>query len=338
MDKADFAFARKNRREVMNKKHKKLTIRSITTGGESASDDLSPNSPSNETAGNQGTPDAAVTAFPFREKEHNENSSKLCVSLDASHKLHGEIVNSRKRVALSEIDMNSTVEASQPTAFAVTLVNHTPLGTGAKVSIGACRKRPALCEIDKNVEIRDSFYPVNDKIARRDIISKLFNSRHQSIPQIVLDRTLGCTTSLFALGNPINSVLEKFNNSIGHESSDGSVEISDVTLAELKSRTKGINIKVPTNGNVNRNDNKVLPVPNKNTKQSQGIVEFAVQISSARGGRGFQNFFASRKQIQPPNKTASSYISEPEIQDSQKDSLSQLGETKGPTIDARRAV
>ncbi|MED6125373.1 hypothetical protein PIB30_067964 [Stylosanthes scabra] len=113
MDTPDSAFARKIRREILNQKRKKPRIKGIREGGESTSADLSSHSCSVETTSNQGTLDGTFAGTQFRKIEHMEKRPFQSVSLVASHKVLSEIVTSRKRAALTEIDMNSVVESPQ---------------------------------------------------------------------------------------------------------------------------------------------------------------------------------------------------------------------------------
>ncbi|MED6112330.1 hypothetical protein PIB30_060730 [Stylosanthes scabra] len=127
-------------------------------------------------------------------------------------------------------------------ASTVTLPNHYPRGSSAKGNIGASRKRLTLSKIDKNVEIGGFLRGVivlTDRTNKRERISKLFNSRNQPIPQIVLDGTVGCKISALALGDHSDDGPVQVNASPGPITSDGSIEIHNVTLAELRSRTKG---------------------------------------------------------------------------------------------------
>ncbi|MED6135936.1 hypothetical protein PIB30_051382 [Stylosanthes scabra] len=263
MDTPDSTHARMIRREILNQKRKKPRIKSISDGGESTNPNLPGHSHSVETPSNQGTLDGTVMTTQFRNTEHNEKRPLANVNLDSSHKVPGDILTTRKRAALAEIDMNSVVESSRTaeytrrarrkrianlfisrnqsmpetlcqmdenqqsfivkgllsgdfrhhknestisggsrgngTSSAVTLTNHNPRGPSGKGNIGASRNRPTLCEIDKEVEVGGSVCAVNDRTARRERMSKLFNSRNQSIPPIVLDKTVACSISAPAL-------------------------------------------------------------------------------------------------------------------------------------------
>ncbi|MED6196351.1 hypothetical protein PIB30_046704, partial [Stylosanthes scabra] len=231
-------------------------------GGESTNVDLSGHSRSIETPSNQGTLDGKVTATQFRNTEHNEKRPLAYVSLDSSHKVQGDILTTRKWAALAEIDMNSVVESARTAEY----TRRARRKRIANLFISRNQSMPeTLCQMDENQQsfivkglLSGDFrhhknastisggsggkwyiFRINDRTARRERMSKLFNSRNQSIPSIVLDKTVACSISAPALKDHSDNGLLRINEKPKPITSDGSLGISDVTLAELKSRTKG---------------------------------------------------------------------------------------------------
>ncbi|MED6207132.1 hypothetical protein PIB30_033048 [Stylosanthes scabra] len=99
---------------------------------------------------------------------------------------------------------------------------------------------------------------VYDRTARRERISKLFNARNQSIPHIFLERTTRHSISDTPLNYHSNEETTTDNESSRPPKSNGSLEIYNVTLTELKSKTKGKVIhmqKSPTKMDARSEDN-----------------------------------------------------------------------------------